>query len=345
MGGLSGNLDLALSNNISAAVALTVGGNNQNNTYSGNLSGTGSLTKIGTGNFTLSGNLAYTGNTTISTGTLFLNGNTSTGALTINSGATLAGNGEVGGDTNINGTLLPGNVGNPGLLTFSQNLTLGANSTSSLQIEGGTPGTQYSAVDVGGNLSFGGTLAVTLLNSFLPALNTTFDLFPTIGSLSGAFATLLLPILNSDLAWNTSQLDTTGDVSVVSVNFNEWTADNDLSGNDALPAASPFGGSTANLIRYAMNLDTSATPAQLPTTTLVNTDGTNYLTIQYRVRKDMSDYQLVPQSSTDLVIWNDVDPGNITQQTDADTYTAQFQASVVLPASGTVFLRVVAEQL
>ena len=70
LGGLSGAENLALENVSSAAVALTVGNNNSNTTYSGVLSGTGSLTKSGTGNFTLSGANTYTGGTTVSAGTL-----------------------------------------------------------------------------------------------------------------------------------------------------------------------------------------------------------------------------------------------------------------------------------
>jgi autotransporter-associated beta strand protein len=53
-------------------VALSVGGNGQSTVYSGQLSGAGSLTKLGTGTLTLTGANAYLGLTTVKAGTLEL---------------------------------------------------------------------------------------------------------------------------------------------------------------------------------------------------------------------------------------------------------------------------------
>ncbi len=61
---------------------LTLGGNNASTSFAGVLSGTGSLVKTGTGNFTLTGANTYTGATTISAGTLQLgDGSTKSGSL------------------------------------------------------------------------------------------------------------------------------------------------------------------------------------------------------------------------------------------------------------------------
>ena len=92
--GLAGAQDLALTNAGAGPVALTVGGNGANTTYSGVLSGTGStLTKVGAGTLTLSGANTYTGGTTVSAGTLKatnLSGSaTGTGPVLVSSGATL----------------------------------------------------------------------------------------------------------------------------------------------------------------------------------------------------------------------------------------------------------------
>jgi len=324
----------------------TLDTNGFNATWSGNLSGGGNLTKISAGVLTLSGNNTYTGNTTISTGTLLVSNDgtvsaTGTGAVSVATNASLTGSGQIGGNTTVNGTLLPGTSGNVGLLSFAQKLTLGANATTLFQLGGTTRGTQYSAINIANNLIFGGALALNLLNNFLPALGTTFDLFQIGGSVSGAFANLTLPILNLDLGWDTSQLTTNGDLATTTITFTQWTNTAGLSGNHALASAKPFGG-PANFLRYAMNLDLTATPAGGPSLSTANISGVNSLVIQYRGRKNMTDCQLVPQYSTDLANWTNVPAGNITQLTDADTYTAQYQASVALPANSVVFLRVVA---
>lgn len=82
IGGLAGSGSFVLANTIlftggagysnGLPVALTVGYNNSSSTYSGVMSGAGSLIKVGTGTLTLSGANSYTGNTTVSAGTLAL---------------------------------------------------------------------------------------------------------------------------------------------------------------------------------------------------------------------------------------------------------------------------------
>ena len=73
-GGLSGNKSLVLENSdvVPAALALTVGGNNQSTTYTGILSGPGSLVKTGTSILTLGGANTFTGDTTVNAGELLI---------------------------------------------------------------------------------------------------------------------------------------------------------------------------------------------------------------------------------------------------------------------------------
>ena len=96
LGGLAGPGTLALSNAASAAVALTVGNNNANTTYSGMLQGSGSLSKVGNGTLLLSGSNSYTGSTAVNAGTLQAAGTAAVpgyatpGTITVGSGAVLA---------------------------------------------------------------------------------------------------------------------------------------------------------------------------------------------------------------------------------------------------------------
>lgn len=90
-GGLSGSTALTLENDSSAPVALTIGGTNTDTTYSGVLSGAGSLVKSGSGIFTLSGGSA----------------NTNTGSIGATGGRLIlsktAGVDAIAGDLNISG--------------------------------------------------------------------------------------------------------------------------------------------------------------------------------------------------------------------------------------------------
>ncbi len=106
LGGLAGSGNLALIDNAGTpnAVALSVGNANTSPTYSGILSGAGSLTKIGSGTFTLSGANTYTGATTITAGALAVNGSTAAGsAVSVGTAGTLAGSGTIGGATTTTG--------------------------------------------------------------------------------------------------------------------------------------------------------------------------------------------------------------------------------------------------
>jgi hypothetical protein len=56
-------------------------------------------------------------------------------------------------------------------------------------------------------------LKVSLVNSFTPSAGQTFDVLDW-GTLSGTFSAIQLPALSAGLSWNTSQLYTTGTLSV-----------------------------------------------------------------------------------------------------------------------------------
>jgi autotransporter-associated beta strand protein len=182
----SGNVFLGANN-------LNVGSNNTTTTFSGVMSGTGgSLTKTGTGTFTLSGANTYTGATTVTGGTLLVNGSTSSSsAVTVNSGTTLGGTGAIGGSVTVNfgGNLSPGT--SPGILHTGA-VTLNSGSNFQVDINGTTPGTQYDQLIVTGNVNLNGdngagsNLVITVGGTL--NVGNTFTIITSTGAVSGTFA-------------------------------------------------------------------------------------------------------------------------------------------------------------
>jgi fibronectin-binding autotransporter adhesin len=127
------------------------------------ISGSGSLTNLG-GSPSLIGANTYSGGTTVSAGTLFVNNltgsGTGSGAVKVESGATLGGTGIVGGTANIQSgaNLSPGN-GGTGTLTISGALTLNSSSISAFDVDGSTP--TNDSVVLGSSVTYGGTLNIT----------------------------------------------------------------------------------------------------------------------------------------------------------------------------------------
>ncbi len=119
------------------------------------ISSTGSFVKSGTANLTLSGTNTYTGATSVTAGSLVVNGSLANTTLNVTNGATLGGSGSIIGTTTIEGGGIhaPGN--SPGLQSFT-NLTYAKDSIFSWEIDRIAPhtrGTGYDAVNVSGTLS------------------------------------------------------------------------------------------------------------------------------------------------------------------------------------------------
>jgi autotransporter-associated beta strand protein len=183
----------------------------ESGSVSAKLGGTGAtLTKTTGGTVTLSGVNSYTGATTVSAGTLLINGEISTSVLTtVNGTGIIGGSGTVGALTvSSGGTLSPGN--SIDTLDIAGNLTLSEGSFSVFEINAALDSTDLAIASA--LLAFDGTLTVTNLAGTL-ADGDSFDLFNW-NTTSGSFDSVILPGLDSGLAWDTSELYNDGTIAV-----------------------------------------------------------------------------------------------------------------------------------
>lgn len=238
-GALSGTGSVSGRNNI------IIGDKNTNSTYSGVITtGSGRLTKRGTGQLTLSGNNLYTGGTDVNTGVLIA-ANTAgsafgTGSVTVKDGALLSNKGFISGGVTaqsggrvsgiknyggnvtiaVGGFLEPGDesslswISRLGTLTLDKSLLL--NGTLKMGIRNAS-GYMSDKLVVKGNFTVNGNFVLEIVNgaeSFpLGTKLTLLDL--TSATVSGSFTSFDLPPTDSETEWDTSKLLTEGILEVV----------------------------------------------------------------------------------------------------------------------------------
>lgn len=193
LGGLSGESGSYLAGfDVKAAGSGTwvVGGANTNEEFNGIINdndqagshpGKTSIVKEGTGDWRLTGKNTYSGTTVVSGGRLIVDGTHSgSGAVTVRSGAKLAGTGSLAGNVKFeNGSTLQANsaVSSKKCLTFNGTLTL--NSGAKLMLGNGTLSTA-------------------------PAVGTKYQVFN--GTANGTFAEIIPATPGSGLKWDTTNL-------------------------------------------------------------------------------------------------------------------------------------------
>jgi hypothetical protein len=142
---------------------------------------------------------------------------TSSGARSVFFGSYSGAGSLPGGGTNeFVGDTRPGN--SPASIQIAGNAIFDSPARLFIEIGGTTVGTQYDKVNVAGQLTLGGTLNVSFINSFSPAIGNSFNILDW-ATESGVFSSISLPALSSGLAWNTTKLYSAGTISVIDANF------------------------------------------------------------------------------------------------------------------------------
>jgi outer membrane autotransporter protein len=180
IGSLSGAGNISL-----AQVNLTLGALNRNDTISGVISGTGTLTKIGSGVLELTGSSTLSGSTFVEEGRLAVNGSLASSPVTITDGAYLSGNGTVGGMTAQRGaTIAPGN--SIGTLNVSGNVAFAEGTNYQVEINAAGQSDRITATGVA-TLS-GGTVHVLPDQGTGYVANSPYTILAARGGVTGAFA-------------------------------------------------------------------------------------------------------------------------------------------------------------
>jgi autotransporter-associated beta strand protein len=196
LGSLEGNGSI-FRNASQGAATLTAGYNDADGNYSGYISeNTGSqlsLTKIGSGTLTLSGTCGYTGNTTVSNGTLLVNGNLTASYVDVQ-GGTLGGIGTIGNSVNL-ASGVKAMFTNGGKLTIAGSLTASGNPIHLSLSSNVPPGYYLLATCAGGAIGAFAPTPVIASGSFAAGTTNYFISTPTDGqvwlTVQGSFSDTL----------------------------------------------------------------------------------------------------------------------------------------------------------
>lgn len=267
---------------------------------------TGNLVKSGDGKLVLNASctLGHTGATTVSAGTLVLNGSAPNSAPTVSSGATLGGTGTITAAFTLpaGAIVSPGN-GNAGTLNFGGDITLDAGSNYAADITGA--GVCDKLATATGTLAANGAIKVTL-TGYAPVANDVFDLADAAGLTGTPSFDFSAAVLPSGLGWDTTQFATDGTIRVKQLGYEAFAAVIP-NPDDRDPMDDPDGDGIPNVLEYALGGDpVTASTAVLPKSS-INAEGKLVLTFGRRDVSETDTTQTI-EIGTDLASWPTVVP-------------------------------------
>lgn len=206
-----------------------------------------------------------------------------------------------GGNTLINEGLMA--IGSsPGAQTVHWNFQQSATGTLSFEVAGPNAATpEFDRLLLGGSVQLAGTLQAGLSGGYAPAEDTTFEILTAPG-IGGAFSQEDTPGFEVVYQPNSITLRATA----AGLAYDQWAADHQLTGDDALKSADFDRDGLNNLLEYAFNTDPKlANPNPLSHGKL-NISGQIWLVLRYRVWQDRTDAGLTyqPERSANLSGWN-----------------------------------------
>ncbi|MEY3897308.1 MAG: hypothetical protein RLZZ214_2829 [Verrucomicrobiota bacterium] len=292
------------------ARTLTLGGTNiganeirgviQNNAATGPLS----VTKINTGSWLLSGNNTYTGNTTVSGGTLSLANPylADTASVSVSGGAAL--NLAFAGTDTISKLLFDGIEQYQGTwgsqASSAAHKTAAITGTGLLNVTAGPVETPVTVTLGNLNQTYDGSpkeVSATTSPQAGLAVAITYNGSSTAPTAAGSYSVVatVTPM---------GYIGTASGTLVIIPAYDVWTSSYGLTGSAALSAADPDNDGMANLLEYAFGTSPIAISDQYrPTVRESTVAAQSYLEITYRQNLDATDLTYVVRQSNDLVNW------------------------------------------